>query len=149
MLAGVGDGTKANFAGDKPWIGDDPSRPNEAYFKNVDAALASARKHNVNISMTLYHQRWRKIITEANARPWGKWLGQRYKDVPTIVWSMTPEAKKEFVPVLRELAGGLKEGDGGGTSSRSSRTLRPTPRASCTRRAGCPSTPCRSGRTSG
>jgi hypothetical protein len=113
MLAGVGDGTKPNFAGQKPWIGDDASRPNEEYFKNVDAVLACARKHNVNISLTLYHQRWRKIITEANARAWGKWLGGRYKDVPNIVWSMTPEAKKEFLPVLRELAGGLKEGDGG------------------------------------
>ena len=26
---------------------------------------------------------------------------------------MTPEAKPEFVPILRELAAGLREGDGG------------------------------------
>ncbi|MGB2820930.1 MAG: glycoside hydrolase family 140 protein [Phycisphaerae bacterium] len=113
MLAGVGDGTRPNAGGQKPWINDDPLRPNEAYFRNVDAALASARKNNVNISLTLYHQRWRKLITESNARAWATWLAKRYKDVPTIVWSMTPEARKEFVPVLRELAAGLKEGDGG------------------------------------
>ncbi len=63
--------------------------------------------------MTLYHQRYRKFITVANARAWAKWLARRYKDVPTIVWSMTPEAKPEFVPILRELAAGLHEGDGG------------------------------------
>jgi hypothetical protein len=113
MLAGVGDGTRPNAGGQKPWLGEDPLRPNEAYFKNVDAVLDSARKHNVNISLTLYHQRWRKIITEGNGRAWAKWLAGRYKDVPTIVWSMTPEARKEFVPVLRELAAGLKEADGG------------------------------------
>jgi hypothetical protein len=67
----------------------------------------------VVISLTLYHQRWRKLITVDNARGWAKWLAQRYRDVPTIVWSMTPEAKPEFLPVLRELAAGLREGDGG------------------------------------
>jgi len=113
MLMGVGDGTKANIYGEKPWIADNPLTPNEAYSKNVDAVVQIAREMNVNISMTLYHQRWRKSITRDNARAWAKWVAQRYKDVPTIVWSMTPEAKPEFVPVLRELAAGLKEGDGG------------------------------------
>ncbi len=113
MLMGVGDGTKANVYGHKPWIDDNPLTPNEAYFKNVDAVLQIARENNVNISMTLYHQRYRKHITVDNARAWARWLAQRYRDVPNIVWSMTPEAKPEFVPVLRELAAGLHEGDGG------------------------------------
>jgi hypothetical protein len=99
--------------GEKPWINDNPLTPNEAYFKNVDAVLQIARESNVNISMTLYHQRWRKIITAENGRAWAKWLAERYKETPNIVWSMTPEAKPEFVPVLRELAAGLHEGDGG------------------------------------
>jgi len=63
--------------------------------------------------VTLYHQRYRKYITLKNARGWAKWLAQRYKNVPNIVWSMTPEARQEFVPILRELAAGLHEGDGG------------------------------------
>ncbi len=113
MLMGVGDGTKPNVYGEKPWINDNPLTPNEAYFKNVDAVVRIAGENGVNISMTLYHQRYRKFITVENGRAWAKWLAQRYKDTPNIVWSMTPEAKKEFVPVLRELATGLHEGDGG------------------------------------
>lgn len=113
MLMGVGDGTKPNVYGQKPWINDDPLTPNEAYFTNVDAVLDIARQNNVNISMTLYHQRYRKAITTEKARAWAKWLATRYKSVPNIVWSMTPEAKPEFVPVLRELAAGLHDGDGG------------------------------------
>jgi len=113
MLMGVGDGTKANVYGDKPWIDKNPLTPNEGYFKNVDAVMQAARENNVIISTTLYHQRYRKFITLNNARAWAKWLAQRYKDVPTIVWSMTPEAKPEFIPILRELAAGLREGDGG------------------------------------
>ena len=113
MLMGVGDGTKPNVYGQKPWINDDPLTPNEAYFQNVDAVVQIAGENHVVISMTLYHQRYRKCITVENSRAWAKWLAQRYKDVPNIVWSMTPEAKEEFVPVLRELAAGLHEGDGG------------------------------------
>jgi hypothetical protein len=113
MLLGVGDGTQPNAKGDKPWTSSDPLTPNEAYFRGVDAVIESARLNSVNISLTLYHQRWRNLITAKNGRAWAKWLAGRYKDVPTIVWSMTPEAKQEFVPVLRELAAGLREGDGG------------------------------------
>lgn len=113
MLLGVGDGTKTNVYGAKPWASVDPLTPNEGYFQHVDAVLRLARENNVIISLTLYHQRWRKLITEQNARTWASWLARRYKDVPNIVWSMTPEAKPEFVPVLRELAAGLRAGDGG------------------------------------
>jgi hypothetical protein len=113
MLMGVGDGTKPNVYGQKPWIDNNPLTPNEAYFKNVDSVIRLARENNVIFSVTLYHQRYRKYITVENGRAWAKWLAQRYKDVPNIVWSMTPEAKQEFVPVLRELAAGLHQGDGG------------------------------------
>jgi hypothetical protein len=113
MLMGVGDGTAPNVQGQKPWINDDPLTPNEEYFKNVDAVLRLAGENNLAISMTLYHQRYRNHITLEKARPWAKWLAQRYKDVPQIVWSMTPQANQEFVPVLRELAAGLREGDAG------------------------------------
>jgi hypothetical protein len=113
MLMGVGDGTKPNIHGAKPWINDNPLTPNEAYFKDVDAVVEIARENNVVISMTMFHQRYRKYITVQNARSWAKWVGARYKNVPTIVWSMTPEAKQEFVPILRQLATGLHEGDGG------------------------------------
>ena len=113
MLMGVGDGTKPNVYGQKPWVDNNPLTPNEAYFKNVDSVIQIARENNIVFSVTLYHQRYRNYITLKNAREWAKWLARRYKDVPNIVWSMTPEAKQEFVPILRELAAGLYEGDGG------------------------------------
>jgi len=113
MLMGVGDGTQANVYGAKPWVHDDPLTPDEAYFRNVDAVVEIAQSKGVAISMTLFHQRYRASITLGNARAWARWVAQRYQDVPTIVWSMTPEATQEFVPILRELAAGIREGDGG------------------------------------
>ena len=113
MLMGVGDGTQPNVYDEKPWLNDDPLTPNEAYFKNVDGVIQIAGENDLVFSVTLYHQRYRNHITVKNARAWAKWLATRYRRVPNIVWSMTPEAKQEFVPVLRELAAGLKEGDEG------------------------------------
>lgn len=113
MLMGVGDGTQPNLHGEKPWKDDDPLTPNDAYFQNVDAVVALAQQRNVAISMTLYHQRYRARLTLEKARAWARWVAERYRHIPTLIWSMTPEAKEEFVPVLRELAAGLKEGDGG------------------------------------
>jgi hypothetical protein len=112
-LMGQGDGTKPNVYGQKAWINDDPLTPNEAYFKNVDAVIQMARENNLIILPSIYHQSYRKYITLEKARGWAKWVAQRYKDAPNIVWTTTPEAKLEFVPVIRELAAGLREGDGG------------------------------------
>jgi hypothetical protein len=113
MLMGVGDGTQANLYAEKPWINDNPLTPNEAYFLHVDSVIQIAGENNIIISLTVYHQRYRNCITLENAKKWAEWISSRYKDVPNIVWSLTPEAREEFIPILRELATGLREGDGG------------------------------------
>jgi hypothetical protein len=113
MLMGVGDGTRANYYGEKPWIDNSPLTPNEAYFKNVDAVVEIAREHNLAISMTLFHKNYGNYITVANARAWGKWVAERYNEIPGIVWSMTPVAEARSIPILREIIVGLREGDRG------------------------------------
>ena len=70
MLTGVGDGTKPNVHGEKPWTNGDPLTPNEAYFQNVDAVLQVAREKNMTISMTMFHQRYRNAVTREKARAW-------------------------------------------------------------------------------
>jgi hypothetical protein len=112
-LMGGGDGTIPNVYGQKAWIDNDPLMPNEAYFSNVDAVIQMARDNNLVILPSIYHQSYRKYITLDKARRWAKWLAQRYKDAPNIVWTTTPQARQEFVPIIRELAAGLGEGDGG------------------------------------
>jgi hypothetical protein len=113
MLLGVGDGTQPNVYGETPWIDNNPLTPNDAYFRHVDAVVEAAGKKGLIISMTMYHQRYRPYITPEKASAWALWIGRRYRDAPNIVWSMTPEAKEEFIPVVRALAAGLREGDGG------------------------------------
>ena len=122
-LLGQGDGSRPNVYGQKPLLGGDALTPNEAYFKNVDAVVRAAREQNLVISMTIYHQSYRGHIPLAKARAWAKWLAERYRDAPNIVWSTTPEATQEFVPILRELAAGLREVD----KSRRLITFKPDP----------------------
>jgi hypothetical protein len=110
-LLGQGDGSRTNVYGHKPLLNDEASTPNEAYFTNVDAVVRAARDHNLALSMSLYHQSYRRHIPLEKARAWAKWLAGRYKDAPNIVWSTTPEATQQFVPILREIAAGLREGD--------------------------------------
>lgn len=112
-LLGGGDGQQSNIYGENPFTEFNPLTPNEAYFKRVDAVIQIARENNVAISMTVFHQRYREYITAQNAGAWAEWVAKRYKNVPNLVWSTTPEAKPKFIPILRELAKGLRAGDDG------------------------------------
>jgi hypothetical protein len=113
MITGVGDGSKPNAAGQTPWVNHDPAHPNEAYFRNMDRVVDLAGKLGLILVPGVYHQVQRSVITMGNARGYARWLGERYRDVPHIIWATYPEAKEEFVPILREIAAGLREGDGG------------------------------------
>ena len=114
MLLGVGGGKKANVAGEKPFLNDDVSTPNEAYFRNVDTLVETAERLSLVLVIGIYHKApdSGKMITGRNARAYGAWIGRRYREAPNVIWSMYPEAKPAYVPVVRELAAGLAEGDG-------------------------------------
>ncbi|MBM3474571.1 MAG: DUF4038 domain-containing protein [Armatimonadetes bacterium] len=113
MLTGVGDGTQPNVAGYRPWLGDDPATPDERYLEHVEAVLELARESGLVIALGVYHQLHESRITVANARAHARSLAIRFGEVPHLVWSMYPRAEARFVPVVRELAAGLQEGDGG------------------------------------
>jgi hypothetical protein len=113
MLTGVGDGTRPNLEGQTPWENDDPASPSKPYFERVDAVLRMGRESGLVFALGIFHQLQASRITTANARAYAGWLARRYGDEQHIIWTMYPQAKREFVPVIRELATGLQEGDGG------------------------------------
>jgi hypothetical protein len=113
MVTGVGDGTKPNLAGQAPWEGDDPARPNEAYFRRADESVEDALDAGLVLVLGVYHQTQRERLTTANARAYARCVAERYADAPHVIWTTYPEAKPEYLPVMREVAAGLREGDGG------------------------------------
>jgi hypothetical protein len=123
MLLGVGasgtedgnaDGRYENAYGQRPWHDDDPLRPNEPYFENVDRVIRFAATVGIAIVLGVYHSRTgpRNPIQPDNARRWARWLGERYRSYPNLSWSMYPRAEPGSLGILRELAEGIREGAG-------------------------------------
>lgn len=120
MLAGVDTGRVdptmpapyVNLEGEPPWLDADPLRPNE-YFQHIDTMIRLGEQTGQTFVVGVYHQWYVNAITPEKARSWARWVAQRYRDAPNLIWSMYPKATDEFIPVCRELAAGLQEGDGG------------------------------------
>ena len=107
----------ANALGQKPWLNDDPSTPNPAYFEHVDQLVQFANQKGLVLAMLPtwgFYVKESPVVNMKNARAYGRWLGARYKSAPNVVWvnggDRTPTG---FEDVFRELARGLREGDGG------------------------------------
>jgi hypothetical protein len=107
----------ANANGDKPWLNDDPRTPNDAYFRHVDHLVETANRHGLVLAMLPtwgYYVNDSPVIDAKNARAYGRWLGARYKGAPNVVWvNGGDRIATGFEDVYRELARGLREGDGG------------------------------------
>ena len=110
---GAGKVAHLNIESETPWLGNDPLRPNEKYFRHVDSIIRLGEMTGQTFVVGIYHMWHEKVITTANARAWARWVANRYRDVPNLIWCMYPKAEPGFVAVSRELAAGLREGDGG------------------------------------
>lgn len=107
-----------NFAGDEPWVNGNPLRPNEAFFQNVDSIIAKARARDLVIALSpvwgLHYVTNNNLVTAANARQYGRWLAQRYRDAENIIWLAGGDTQVfGYANVYRELIAGLREGDNG------------------------------------
>jgi hypothetical protein len=110
----------SNPMGERPWLDSNPATPNEAYFKNVDHVIDVARQQGLVMAIMPCGGSGGsfvdkdKVCTKENVRTYGKWLGQRYRYVPNIIWANGFDLPPwKYVEVARELAAGLREGDGG------------------------------------
>ena len=102
-----------NLKGDAPWLDDDPLTPNETYFRHIDTLIRLGEQTGQVFVVGVYHQWHVNVIRVEKARAWARWVARRYRDVPNLMWSMYPKATDAYIPVCRELAAGLQEGDGG------------------------------------
>lgn len=100
---------------DGPFIDRDPSRPNEAYFRNVDYVINRANELGLVVGLVVAKS-WHvvdhreKVFDEKNAHDFGKFLGNRYKN-NAVMWFTggdSPPGKYDAIWVA--MAKGLKEG---------------------------------------
>lgn len=112
-----------NANGDLPLHDHDPGRPNEAYFRQVDAILAEAAVHHLYMALlptwgdkVSKRYDWAtgpEIFQEQNARWYGQWLASRYRDVPHIIWVLGGDRNPDDreVTIWSAMAAGIKSAD--------------------------------------
>jgi hypothetical protein len=126
-----------NANGHIPLAGDDPTRPNEFYFRHVDAIIRMAAEKRLYIGLLptwgdkVHARLWGigpVIFNTDNARIYGRFLGERYRSDPNIIWILGGDRPPEgYEDVWTAMAQGITEGLGfkplvtyhpmGGTSS--------------------------------
>ncbi len=114
------DGLKdPNPYGHTPLAKNDPTQPNEDYFKHVDWIVAKANALGLYIGMLpTWGNQWNKtnaIFTVENAEVYGEWLGKRYRDAG-LVWILggdRPIQNDQHKEIIRAMARGVRKGDGG------------------------------------
>ena len=109
--------------GHLPLEGNDPTRPNEAYFGYVDKVVDMAAERGIVMALLptwgdKFNKKWGEgpeIFTPENARVYGEWLGRRYRGKP-VVWLLggdrNPETPAHFA-IVRAMAEGIDAGTGG------------------------------------
>lgn len=110
-----------NTEGNKPLIGNDPLKPNEAYFSHVDWVIKKAAEKGIYIGLLptwgdKIDKRWGRgpvIFNKENAYRYGQWIGNRYKDFPNIIWinGGDREGGGNNFPVWSAIGEGIKSVD--------------------------------------
>ena len=121
VLRGLGpnhpDGAKS-LIGATPLIDRDPTRPNEAFFKNVDYVVNRANELGLVMGLVTskswhVNEHAERVFDAKNAYAFGKFLGERYKN-NAVLWYVggdSPPGKDEAIWVA--MARGVKDGCGG------------------------------------
>ena len=103
----------------------DPTKPREAYFQHVDWVIQRAESLGLYVGLLptwgdKVNQRyeWAKgpeIFNETNARVYGEFLGNRYRNQPNVVWILggDRDPDERGVAIWRAMAAGILDGVGG------------------------------------
>ncbi len=113
-----------NAYGEKPLENDDPTKPREAYFQHVDYIINRAGELGLYIGLLptwgdkITKERWGagpEIFNVDNARIYGRWIGNRYKNKKNIIWILGGDRNpdEKGIAIWRSMAAGIAEGVGG------------------------------------
>ncbi len=134
-------GNEPNFYGQKAWTNDNPLKPNEAYYKNVDEVINKAVEMDLYIGLLPF---WgdkvagSEQVNMRNAYAYGWFLGNRYRAQNShLIWVLGGDKnplREEHSQVYRTLAEGIADGvnnvkkeDSGADFSTTMMTFHPQP----------------------
>lgn len=113
---------QGRFDPESPDTGKEPG--GYSYWDHVDYIIERAEQLGLYIALLptwgdKFHQAWGKgpvVFDPANARAYGRWIGERYRDRPNVVWVMGGDrylTTREHFGIVHAMAEGIREGDGG------------------------------------
>lgn len=113
-----------NAEGNKPLVNNNPLTPNEKYFEHIDWVIKKAEEKGIFMGvLPTWGDKWNRkwgegpqIFNPENAKAYGKFIGQRYKNSPNIIWILGGDRPIESEiqrQIIAGMAEGLREGDGG------------------------------------
>ncbi len=113
-----------NSLGERPLMDNDPTRPNDDYFKHVDFIIEEAAKRGMYIALLptwgekVFTNTWGEgpeVFNESNAKSFGEFLGSRYKDHTNVIWVIGGDRnpRDRDLPIWRNMAEGVALGVGG------------------------------------
>lgn len=111
-----------NPYGHTPLIDNDPKRPQEEYFQHVDYVVHRAGELGMYIGMLptwgdKFNEHWGpgpEVFTPENARKYGEFIGNRYKD-NDIIWILGGDRIPEddvHLEIIRNMAEGIQNAAG-------------------------------------
>jgi hypothetical protein len=117
------DGVRSpNANGHTPLLGDDPARPNEFYFRDMDEIIRKAAEKGLYIGLLptwgdkVNGKHWGAgpvIFNVDNAYIYGKFLGERYRNDTNILWILGGDRPADGYEVLwASMAKGICDGLG-------------------------------------
>lgn len=129
-LAEQGGLSVENPYGHLPLVDRDPTRPDvrpggsDDYWDHVDHVVRSAGEKGMHVAFLptwgdkvekLWGRDGEPVFTTDNARAYGRFLGERYRDHDNIIWVLGGDRgpNEHDIEVWREMARGLEAGDGG------------------------------------
>jgi hypothetical protein len=123
VLAQIGGLTDPNANGDIPLVGQQPTKPNEAYFKHVDDIVEKAESLGLIVGMLpTWGSYWSStngndlLFTPETAKSFAQYLGARYRDQANIIWILGGDENinnDQEKAIIEAMANGLIEGDAG------------------------------------
>ncbi len=123
LLAELDGLNSPNTADATPLKDNDPGEPNRRYFRDVDYVVARAEQLGLVMGLApTWGDKWNKrwgmgpeVFDEKNARQYGEFLGERYKD-RAVFWILggdrNPDRSAHF-KIIEAMAEGLREGGDG------------------------------------
>jgi hypothetical protein len=108
----------SSLVGESPFIDRDATRPNEAFFKNVDYVVNRANERGLVMGLVTAKS-WHvnktpeQVFNEQNAYTFGKFLGARYKQNAVIWYPGGDSVPGKDDAVWVAMAKGLRDGCGG------------------------------------